>query len=544
MKKKQLFFLIFLLVSLPIILLTSYTYITYRSRAVTPTPTTSPTPVPARWSDPVALSDVEKKSVYPNVYYDENSKVHIIWVEYGAENSDPSKIYYVHNVSGKFTEPILVATDAGRDSSTMTDLLVVDNQIHIVYVTQNLIARHVILTVDGLVSTTISTTDLSPVGAKAFPKSIVKDANNNVHVAWLDNRTSEYQVYHRIWADGEWQSTTQQVRSNNQYQSDPSLTTTDDGMVHIVFNDNGSTAYSVYDGETWINGASPGSGKPNIISIASDGNNLYSVWSVSEEGTHNVYLSRKIGDAWEPRQKINDRNQWGDFPSIFYSPTDKSVYAVWTSQVNGLRIMNRKIDINGNMSPKTVISAGESTNAFGAGGQNQVSVVWQDKTTGKEKIMLASLQVAAPTAIPGATITPSETPPNDNTITPTATVPPSETPIPTTTSTPTPAPTETPTPTFTPTQTPTAVPTSTPVPTETPAPTATVVPSATSTPTIAPTSTVVPTAVVIPTNVMATQTSESPTSFTATPVPPQSGIPAPVFIIAIPFLLVLLGLAL
>lgn len=368
----------------------------------------SAAPPSVSWVAASNLSNSAAKSVYPAVTYDADSKLHVAWLEYDADAVQTSRVFYTNNVDGSFRAPVMVDASAGKNNSQILAIIVQQGQVHLLYTTEDKSMRHTLLNLNGAVPSGGPSTRLSPSGARAYAPNMAVDSAGRVHAAWIDNRSGQYQVYHRIWASGNWEGGDRAVQSTGRYQNFPSLAPTSDGRMHIVYENNNSLAYSVFDGN-WQHLNRPGPGAPNQQAMASDGTTLYVVWSVSAN-THQVFFAQGINGNWSAPKLVSDPSGWGDFPSIFYSPNNNNAYVVWAASSNGTnnRIAVREINPRGDMSDTAIIGGAPSIWPRGAGSRAPMAVIWQDKTGGDEEVKLA---IGSPGPPPAPEPTPVPMPP-------------------------------------------------------------------------------------------------------------------------------------
>lgn len=367
----------------------------------------SAAPPSVNWVAASNLSNSASKSVYPAVAYDADNKLHVAWLEYDADEVQTSRLFYTNNVDGSFRAPVMVDANAGKNNSQILAIAVQQSRVHLLYTTEDKSMRHTLLSLNGSVPSGGPSTRMSPAGARGYAPNLAVDSAGRVHAAWIDNRSGQYQVYHRVWADGNWEGGDRAVQETGKYQNFPSLAPTSDGRMHIVYENNNSLAYGAFDGR-WQELNRPGPGAPNQQAMTSDGTTLYVVWSVSAN-THQVFFTKGINGNWSAPKLISDAAGWGDFPSIFYSPNNSNVYAVWAASSNGSnnRVAVREINARGDMSDTAIIGGAPSIWPRGAGSRAPMAVVWQDKTGGNEEVKLA---IGTPGPPPAPTPTPVPAP--------------------------------------------------------------------------------------------------------------------------------------
>jgi hypothetical protein len=157
------------------------------------------------WSAPINLSRTGDKSVYPITAVDANGKIHVAWLEYDAEGTQTSRLFYTNNISGNFIAPFRVTSGAGKNATHMTAIAVETNRVHIFFTAGDKSMRHRLVTLNGAIPSAGAETRLTPGGAKGYAPHATVDPAGRVHAVWIDDRSGTYNVYHRIWANGGWE---------------------------------------------------------------------------------------------------------------------------------------------------------------------------------------------------------------------------------------------------------------------------------------------------------------------------------------------------
>ncbi len=397
-----------------------------------------------RWSNSNNLSNNSSKSVYPVVAIDAAGKTHIAWLDYTGDGSANSRLMYTNNVNGSFRASYEVTDGAGKNKDHILAIAVENNRVHLVYTNRNTGVSHTVVNLDSGRPSTGSTTRLSSGSSKGYEPSLTVDRNGRVHAAWIDNRSGAYQVYHRIWTNGNWDGSDRQVRSSGDAQTFPSLAATDDGNVHILFKNGTRMYYGIFQNGGWQSKSQPSNDETNQQALAADGSRVYAVWSTR---AHTIRYNEGSNGDWSGAKQLSSGDQWSDQPSIFYSPANSKIYAVWAGRLSSssnTSVLIREIQRGGISSDVLKIGDAPGNWARGAGGSSGISVVWQDKRGGAEEALLRSGVPGEPSggelpSTPVSTGTPEPTATGGPTVTPTVgpTLTPEPTaPVPTTTAPP------------------------------------------------------------------------------------------------------------
>jgi hypothetical protein len=388
-----------------------------------------------RFSTPVNVSNTGERSRWPSVAFDNAGKAHITWLQQ-ADVGETGRIMYTNNVGGAFLSPVQI--DRGEGSvDHSTSIVVENNRVHVFASTADFRVSHILLTLNGAQPSVSSRTQLGD--RKSTATAAAVDTTGRVHAAWISNEEGEYQVYHRIWANGDWQSGARRVKPEGRMQKYPNLAATSDGRIHLGFRSGnpgdsksqGTFSYLEWNGSSWQDASDPPAGANNdTVALGSEGTNLYAIWENSD--SHKLSYARRVNGSWSDSSDVPGQDTYNNQPTFFGSATTGRAYAVWSrGGASGDReeIVVGEVAPNGGWSDVVRLRTGEPEGARGASGGGNLGVVWHDKPSGD--IWFASV------ANPGTPAPGGNNPPPPPPATPTK---PAPTPTPTPKVTPTPKP--------------------------------------------------------------------------------------------------------
>lgn len=342
-------------------------------------------------TNPLNISDSPTKAVYADVAVDANGHIHVAWLEYSADNTI-SRVLYTNNINGSFFPAYEVAGGGGTNAEHILAIAVETNRVHVFYTANDKTMRHRLVKLEAGNPTRDAITTLTPGSSKGYAPTATVDSAGRVHAAWIDNRSGTYQIYHRIWTNGGWEAGDRAIRANGSLQDRPSLAATSDGRVHILYVSGPSPQYAFFDGSNWQQANAPGGGgkSANSAALTSDGTNLYAVWSITNNNNvHVVNFNQGVNGNWGTTRAISRDGEFSDNPTAFFNKANGKVYAAWTSG-DSREIALREIDPNGAMSDVVNIGRGPSNWPMGDGGTAGVAIVWQDKSSGQEEVIVRS----------------------------------------------------------------------------------------------------------------------------------------------------------
>lgn len=223
-------------------------------------------------------------------------------------------------------------------------------------------------------------------------RSSIAVSDLTVHVAWMDNRDGNYEIYYKRSTDGgnNWDDDVR-LTDNDSWSQLPSVSSSG-SWVHVVWSEidqlSGVTEvyhkYSIDGGLTWETGTSlsePSTDAYNA-SVASLGSYVYVVWNDTRDGGNTeIYFRRSTdgGSSWEEEIRLTYNLAISQWPSI--SLNGSFVHIVWADARNGNYEIyyKRSIDWGENWDPDTRLSyGGQPVNPNISSEGSVVNVVWQD----------------------------------------------------------------------------------------------------------------------------------------------------------------------
>ena len=127
-------------------------------------------------------------------------------------------------------------------------------------------------------------------------------------------------------------------------------------------------------------------------SIAASGNNVYVVWADSTPGNNEILYRRSTSGGAMFSSTVNLSNNLGNSVTPSIAASGNNVYVVWADSTPGNNeILYRRSTSSGAMFINTVNLSNNSGSSFrpsiAASGNNNVHVVWFDRTTGNYDIL-------------------------------------------------------------------------------------------------------------------------------------------------------------
>jgi len=218
------------------------------------------------------------------------------------------------------------------------------------------------------------------------------------HLVWVDSRDGNTEIYYKRSSDGgsSWGADTR-LTNNSSLSDDPSVSVSGQ-VIHIVFYDNRDGNYEIYYKRSTDGGSSWGadvrltnnvliSGRP---SVAVSGQSAHVIWHDNRDGNYEIYYKRSSdgGSSWGADTRLTNNASLSEYPSV--SASGQVVHAVWHDNRDGNPEIYYKRSIDGGSSWGADTRLTNSTNSSyypstAISGQ-AVHVVWSDMRDGNSEI--------------------------------------------------------------------------------------------------------------------------------------------------------------
>jgi hypothetical protein len=227
-------------------------------------------------------------------------------------------------------------------------------------------------------------------------------SGNNVYVVWRDNTPGNNEIFFK--ASNNNGSTFNEIinLSNNAGASDSPHIAVSDKNVYVVWQDNTPGNDEVFFSASDNNGStfsrpvnlSNNAGSSFEPRIAASGNNVYVVWRDRTPGNDEVFFSASDNNGSTFSRPVNLSNNAGNSFEPRIAAYDKNVYVVWRDNTPGNNeIFFSASDNNGSTFSRPINlsnNAGISDSPRIAASDNNVYVVWRDRSSGNDEIFFSA----------------------------------------------------------------------------------------------------------------------------------------------------------
>jgi len=343
-------------------------------------------PVYADWGADTRLTNDAGNSYYPIVATSGNT-VHVVWKD---DRDGNNEIYYKSSTDGGTTWSTDTRLTDDSGNSDFPSLAVSGNNVHVAWQdnrTGNWDIFYKCSTDGG--NTWGNDNQLTDhTGSSLIPS--IAASGVTVHVTWVDDRDSQYEIYYKRSTNGgtSWGSDTRLTNDANNSMN-PSIAVYEN-VVHVTWDDTRDSDYEIYykrstdGGTTWDADTrlTNNTGNSTNPSVAASVNNVHIVWDDDRDGNNEVYYKRSTdgGTTWGSDTRLTNDTSISSWPQVALS--GNTIHVVWHDyrDGNGEIYYKRSADngITWDADTRLTNFDGFSIYPTVATSGNNVHVVWQD----------------------------------------------------------------------------------------------------------------------------------------------------------------------
>ncbi|MHA2067505.1 MAG: TolB family protein, partial [Candidatus Thorarchaeota archaeon] len=340
-------------------------------------------------------SDITSESQWDPSITAEGGRAYAVWEDRGGGDLD---IYYRH-FNGTAWEPeVEISSDAANEDQRKPSVAVEGGKVYVVWEDRedgdfDIYYRHF----NGTAWEPEREVSMD-VGNDHQRNPSVSIEGGEVHVAWEHKEGLNYDINYRLYNGTDWELVLEiSSDTDSEVQRYPSITA-DGGRVHVAWMDTKGGDVDIYyrsfDGANWQSemevSTDIGEEYQWNPSIASNGSRVHIAWHDRGGGDGDVYYRHFNGTTWQPRQKISTDVVQEEQRNPSISVRGREVYVVWEDPEDGdsdiyYRYfdgtewqLEEEISIDGGVEPQT----SPSVAADGV----MVHIVWQDLGDGDADI--------------------------------------------------------------------------------------------------------------------------------------------------------------
>jgi hypothetical protein len=293
----------------------------------------------------------------PRIAVDSKGDIYCVW-EDNRDGIGPD-IYFSKSTDGGNTfSPNIKINDNIDSSAQMQPSIAIDDSdnIYVVWEDGRDFDSNIYLanSTDGGLSFSANKkiTNFIPFIFRQSP-SIAAAGNGSLHIAWCDDRNSNYDIFYSNSTDGgntfsSEQKINDDIISEDQFR--PSIAVDDAGNIFIAWKDRRNGDYDIYSANSTDGGInfSPntkvnddiGTNEQSQVAIAAgDPQNVYLVWLDFRNNERDIYFSQSFdgGNTFIPNTKVNEdiTPTYQDTPSIALDNAS-NVYVAWSDKIEGV----------------------------------------------------------------------------------------------------------------------------------------------------------------------------------------------------------------
>jgi len=349
------------------------------------------------WNATKRLTWTPGNSYYPAIATDSNNHIHVVWEDYSTSSAE---VYYKKSTNGGTTWTQKRLTWTSGESWAPAIAADSNNHIHVVWHdnTPGNIEIYYQRSTNGGVTWT-GAKRLSWNTGNSTYASIAADSNNQIHVAWQDDTSGNYEICHKRSTNAgvKWGST-KRMTWNSGYSGSPIVTPDSNNNIQVVWYDDASGNFEIYfkrstnGGTTWTSRRLTWtSGFSGTASIATDSNNhIHVVWSDDAPGRFEIFYKKSTdgGASWSTKRiSYTSSNSYSPVIAV---DTNNRIHVLWEDISHGFPEIYYKRSTTGGTTwtiKRLTINNGWSVEpAIAVGSNSHIHVVWEDNPAGPLEI--------------------------------------------------------------------------------------------------------------------------------------------------------------
>lgn len=283
------------------------------------------------------VSNTSDRSVFPWAVIDRNNRTHIVWLE-----ETNKRLMYTNNVGSAdgngFAAPVEVEGNVVEEPYLT---IAPNGQLILTYARGNAIVYRR-GTLNGASVTWTNRGTISS-DAKSFGGHAVVDANNTIHVVWLDNRCGTvYNVYYRqVLPNGDLTPTSSVSSDCGTFAANPAIAIDSQGTPQVAFEFGREVNVARLVNGNWVRrdvSESPSLNTTNPF-VATDNNcGVYVAFGEGiGPGNHDVIFrpSFDCGVTQASKLGFSTGPEYAQFPHVAYAPLPNRIYVTWQDEAGG-----------------------------------------------------------------------------------------------------------------------------------------------------------------------------------------------------------------
>jgi hypothetical protein len=289
------------------------------------------------WSADMRLTDDPAGSYWPGIAVS-GEDLHVVWED---ERGGDIDVYYKGSTDGgnSWSNDTLVTSAAGPQG--MPSVAVVGGYVHVVWVDFTMMGNTEIYycrSTNGGNSWQAPVQISNAAGFSSHPS--IAAYESYVHVAWHDSRhgfTNNEIYYRRSTDDGITWSVETRLTEDDNFSNVPSVAVAENN-VHVAWEENRDGNFEMYFKSSTDNGQNWGTNMrltddaadSYSPSLAASGSNVHLVWQDMRDANEEIYykLSNDCGTNWDPDVRLTDDTNISQNASICVS--GEKVHVAWT----------------------------------------------------------------------------------------------------------------------------------------------------------------------------------------------------------------------
>ncbi len=302
------------------------------------------------------ITDAPQDSVHPDIAIDKKDNIHLVWADFREGDGN---LYYK-----KLDNDGNALIDDKKISTTLNvkiPKIVVDkdNNLHIVWADfRNWNWEIYYKKIDSNGEVLIDDTRLTNAAETSDLPSIALDAKDNLHIVWEEDRDGKYNYeiyYTKLDNNGTTLIDDTRITFANSARN-PSIAVDKNDNVHIAWNDNREGGYAIYytkldnNGNTLIDDTklTPTPGRSFLPQLAVDSfNHLHVIWQDHRQSNYEIYhvILNANGDKIKADERLTFNDAHSKYPSFIIDKRN-NLHVAWRDDREGNKEIYYKNSMN------------------------------------------------------------------------------------------------------------------------------------------------------------------------------------------------------
>ena len=292
------------------------------------------------WGADTRLTNAAGDSAVPHMVLDSGDNLHVVWHD---DRDGNYEIYYKNYTSSSGWSSDVRLTNAAGSSLLPHVVADSSNNLHVAWIDGR--DSNAEIYYKNYTSSNGWSSDVRLTNDAASSESvhIAVDSSNNLHVVWYDQRDGNAEIYYKNRTSATGWSDDVRLTDDSADSYNPDIVRDSSNSLHVVWEDERDGNKEVYyknytssggwSNDTRLTVDTSNSNDPRIV--RDSGNNLHIVWYDDRDGNDEIYYKNHTsGAGWNSDVKVTNDADTSAYPDIAVD-SDDDVHVVWHDDRDG-----------------------------------------------------------------------------------------------------------------------------------------------------------------------------------------------------------------